>query len=215
MTEILTPHQSKFLHAFFEHTQAFYLTGGTALSAYYLQHRYSLDLDFFTQQDEAFEDADEIVNRSCATISFESTTVRSTSYFRHFRVGTKDTQVTLHFSRDYAKQIKSPNRFGEVIVDSIEDITVNKICAALGRTENKDLIDLYFLHHAGYTIPDYFEPAQEKDGGLSEDTLAYTLSQFRISEIPSFVIKPLRLDSLNDFLETTIKWLIEISAPPT
>jgi hypothetical protein len=28
--------------------QEFFLTGGTALSAFYLQHRYSDDLDFFT-----------------------------------------------------------------------------------------------------------------------------------------------------------------------
>ena len=29
----------------------FYLTGGTALSGYYLQHRISDDLDFFTEDD--------------------------------------------------------------------------------------------------------------------------------------------------------------------
>lgn len=28
----------------------FYFTGGTALSAFYLQHRYSEDLDFFTEK---------------------------------------------------------------------------------------------------------------------------------------------------------------------
>ena len=28
----------------------FYFTGGTALSAFYLQHRYSEDLDFFSEE---------------------------------------------------------------------------------------------------------------------------------------------------------------------
>ena len=31
--------------------ERFYLTGGTALSGYYLQHRVSDDLDFFTEDD--------------------------------------------------------------------------------------------------------------------------------------------------------------------
>ncbi len=31
--------------------QNFYLTGGTALAAFYLQHRYSEDLDFFSEKE--------------------------------------------------------------------------------------------------------------------------------------------------------------------
>jgi predicted nucleotidyltransferase component of viral defense system len=44
--KILTPLQEAVLHALFSLTDAFYLTGGTALSAYYLEHRLSIDLDF-------------------------------------------------------------------------------------------------------------------------------------------------------------------------
>ena len=33
----------------------FYLTGGTALSRFYLNHRYSEDLDFFTNRDTDFK----------------------------------------------------------------------------------------------------------------------------------------------------------------
>ena len=32
----------------------FYLSGGTALSAFYLQHRYSDDLDFFSEELKEF-----------------------------------------------------------------------------------------------------------------------------------------------------------------
>lgn len=37
-------------------SRGFYLTGGTALSEFYLQHRYSDDLDFFTRKDEPLQD---------------------------------------------------------------------------------------------------------------------------------------------------------------
>lgn len=36
--------------------EAFYVTGGTALSAFYLQHRLSEDQDFFTENDFGIED---------------------------------------------------------------------------------------------------------------------------------------------------------------
>lgn len=49
---ILTPFQKEALQELFEsyrELESFYLTGGTALAAFYLHHRYSEDLDLFTQ----------------------------------------------------------------------------------------------------------------------------------------------------------------------
>ena len=51
---ILTPAQQQFLTLFAQSSplaKQFYLTGGTALAAFYLQHRYSEDLDFFSDQE--------------------------------------------------------------------------------------------------------------------------------------------------------------------
>ena len=51
----LTRLQREFLSKFFARPsgKAFYLTGGVALSEYYLQHRLSLDLDLFTSRGSA------------------------------------------------------------------------------------------------------------------------------------------------------------------
>lgn len=51
---ILSDNQIKILEAISNDNaicQIFYLTGGTALSEYYLQHRLSEDLDFFSEQE--------------------------------------------------------------------------------------------------------------------------------------------------------------------
>lgn len=51
---ILTPQQIKFLQLMGAHKEfpkLFYLTGRTALAAYYLRHRYSEDLDFFSEEE--------------------------------------------------------------------------------------------------------------------------------------------------------------------
>jgi predicted nucleotidyltransferase component of viral defense system len=52
--EILTNLQKKILHSLslLPDKDAFYLTGGTALSAIFLKHRRSNDLDFFTNIEE-------------------------------------------------------------------------------------------------------------------------------------------------------------------
>lgn len=214
MTNLLTPPQSSFLSEFFQLTQNFYLTGGTALSAFYLQHRYSEDLDLFTASELFFQSAEGFVGRACTKLGWENHPVLITTFFKHFKVGSPESPLTLHFSSEVPFRVKPPNRFGEILVDSIEDITVNKICAALGRTEIKDLVDLYFLDKAGYTIADYFALARQKDGGLAHETLAYTLSQFEITQIPSFMLAPLTVEELQHYLEATIRWLIEQSAPP-
>lgn len=215
MATILTELQSNFLSAFFRLTQDFYLTGGTALSAFYLEHRFSVDLDLFTQEEAAFPKVEALVKEASAKLGIASVPVEITSFFKHFRVGPREHPLTLHFSKDVAFRIKPPNRFGDILVDALEDIAANKICAALGRTEIKDLIDLYFLEPAGYSIPSYFEAAQQKDGGLAHETLAFTLSQFEILEIPAFMLKPVAVEDLKQFLETTIAWLIRQAPPPS
>ena len=61
--EILTKTQKKVIEAVAKdpNLKGFYLSGGTALAAFYLEHRFSDDLDFF-----AFEEPDRIYLHSLA-----------------------------------------------------------------------------------------------------------------------------------------------------
>lgn len=52
--DILSPLLWEFV-SFFQGAPPFFLTGETALSAFYLQHRYSEDLDPFTLDSDAFD----------------------------------------------------------------------------------------------------------------------------------------------------------------
>ena len=53
--QILTKLQEEMLKIFgsTQESNLFHLTGGTALAAFYLRHRLSKDLDFFTAEEEA------------------------------------------------------------------------------------------------------------------------------------------------------------------
>lgn len=60
---ILTPSQQELLRRFFAYEvgRAFFLTGGTALAAYYLHHRLSQDVDLFTLEEGALDAAEDVV----------------------------------------------------------------------------------------------------------------------------------------------------------
>ena len=64
--ELLTPFQKKIRKAFtgIEESKAFYLTGGTALSVFYLAHRLSEDFDLFTSDEPLISSWRENSNRS-------------------------------------------------------------------------------------------------------------------------------------------------------
>lgn len=62
---MLTPLQAAFLDRFFatEIGPLFFLTGGTALAAFHLHHRVSVDIDLFTLDDLALREAGVLVPR--------------------------------------------------------------------------------------------------------------------------------------------------------
>ncbi len=49
-SEVITPLKRDFLRAFYDSGQRFFLTDGSAVGIFYLQHRLSFDLDFFTTE---------------------------------------------------------------------------------------------------------------------------------------------------------------------
>jgi len=120
---------------------AFYLSGGTALSAVYLQHRWSEDLDFFSEADVAIEEVLAFVKSLPG--------VRDMQYERKY-----DRKIfLLHYANGNAMKIEFTRypfarvEVGPIIdgiqIDSLQDILVNKLMAMTDRLDAKDYVDLY------------------------------------------------------------------------
>ncbi len=170
---ILFPHQITILKLFFAtpFAKSFFLTGGTALSAFYLAHRESQDLDFFSLSpfntlalQTTFQ---EIAARLDATLT---TQIRSQTYNELYLV---DTKKRWQQKIDIVQE--QPKHFGEIIhidtvaVDSLVNIATNKILAIFGRLEPKDYIDLFAIcTTTKFSFDELFTKAKEKDSGLSE-----------------------------------------------
>jgi len=122
--------------------------------------------------------------------------------------------VIVDFVREVVPQVsEKKNNFDGIVVDTLEEITANKICTVIGRAEIKDYIDLYFLGQAGYPLEKYIELAQRKDAGVSQAMLGYLLSDFRLSKVPDFMIAPVSLVDLQQYFHSLTRKLAVESFP--
>lgn len=214
---ILTPLQHHVLTSFFQNDlgqRGYYLTGGTALAEFYLHHRYSDDLDFFTrkqdQLDQDFRHFLDLIPSFGLTIS--SKTV-SGDYLKFFvrKEDSGQEELKIEFARDVPAQMAKFLTREEIIVDSFEDIATNKICAILSRqpSEPKDFYDLYFiLKNSHFTLDYLISRAREKEALLdTEDgTLLFAANLLGVQnlqlmrELEPRLIKPVSAEELYKFL---------------
>jgi len=140
----LSSAQRDFLRAFFAQPFAgeFYLTGGTALSAFHLGHRVSLDLDLFVPTADAVRDAARftIGLRDEGGLAIASHFAQGG--FHNFRLVYLGERLRVDFCHDAAPQLPKEDR-GGIRVDGLLDILANKVVALLDFPEPKHFVDLY------------------------------------------------------------------------
>jgi len=123
----------------------FYFTGGTALSSFYFRHRYSDDLDFFSET--SFD------NQVIFTLMQEWGKKHQFSLQSRFvevvyifdLIFPKNIPLKVDFSYYPYKRIEKGNTIDKVTIDSLFDIGVNKIVTVSQRSDVKDFVDLYFI----------------------------------------------------------------------
>lgn len=125
--------------------EQFYFTGGTALSAFYLQHRYSEDLDFFTEKKFDTQDIFNLVDSWSKQHGFTFTSeFHQVVYI--FMLTFKNKEVLkVDFGHYAHKRIEENNVIDGLKTDSFTDIAVNKLLTVTQRSTVKDFVDLYFL----------------------------------------------------------------------
>lgn len=200
-SKALTPLKRDFLKAFFDSTDAFFLTGGSALGVFYLQHRLSFDLDFFTTDESLdWHVLDNELQAISRAMSASISSVTSSPTFRRYELTRNSEREVLDFVIEFAPQIdREKNSIGNLRVDTLREIMVNKICTLIGRCEVKDVVDLFFLEKRGFRVAEYFEEAKQKEGGLDPAMLSYILSEFQLDRVPDYLLEPLSVEELRAY----------------
>lgn len=147
---ILTPKQSDFLElaqSTRQITKRFYLTGGTALSEFYLHHRLSEDIDLFTEKEEVnYSLTSGFIKRISPKLGIvgfnRSQFLGLVSYKLKYKDG---DELKVDFNFYPFPRIEKGVKFENLEVDSLLDIATNKIHTLFMRPRTRDYIDLYFL----------------------------------------------------------------------
>ncbi len=170
--------QDKVLDSIFSIEKEFYLTGGTCLSRFYHEKRYSDDLDFFTHNSGRFSFAVKNIKVKLQKNHNLDTEADSKNFIR-FKV---DKLLQIDFINDTGYRYKDPlitkNGF---IIDTIDNILSNKITAVIGRDNPKDIFDIYLIcRFYNFNWEKILKAAQKKASFMHED-LIIRLKSFPIS----------------------------------
>ena len=145
-------------------SDSFYLSGGTALAEFYLQHRLSEDLDFFSEQefDPIFISSTfkKIQNKAgIIKVNYEQSFNRNL-----FFLELKEDNIKTEFTYFPFTRIESKKQFGNLFIDSLIDIAVNKLFTIYQKPRSRDLIDLYLIlmQEKSWNVDDLIKKAQVK-----------------------------------------------------
>jgi len=174
---LVTNYQQKVLKLLAGKIDDFYLAGGTALSAYYFNHRESVDLDFFTHKFHKPRVEKIAVLISLGTkkkIKLSGQELRKNMVkiaVYNLLIDNKGKILKIDFVEDYIKLLKPLKSVNGINVLSLEDIYLRKLFAITGtsvaeditgrkiakggRQEAKDFYDLFCLSQIFMRLSDF------------------------------------------------------------
>ena len=124
----------------------FFLTGGTALSAFYLEHRLSNDLDFFTDTEEGMPPIEFLMGMIKKFSFVDHINYQRLFDRRIFQATFKDSDtLNVEFTTYPFRSIDERPKIGKLLVDSLLNIVTGKLFALTDRYDPKDFVDLYFV----------------------------------------------------------------------
>lgn len=182
----------------------FYLSGGTALSSWYLHHRESYDLDFFT--DRPF-DGDKIaawVRQHEYELDYQSVSVDDDFGFYAFLFRYKDnSRFKVDFAHYTSERLEPGLKWRGLTIDSLYDIAVNKTQTLCVRPRERDYVDLYCILKQNQWDIDTLISDAEKKFSVVIDPLQATKNFLKVVEIIEYpnMLVPFDAKEMHRFYE--------------
>ena len=191
--ENLYPLQNGVLNIVKKSGTPFFLTGGTALSRYYVHHRYSDDLDLFVINDPDYSSHVTKLLKSFVDEEVDgrfklgrSGIVRGKDFTQLFMVDKKNPEVELNI--DLVNDVAA--HYGRIIdvpilgrIDSMRNILSNKL-TALFRSEPKDVVDIQAIAKIeAFNWKSIVNEAKSKEAGVEPEVVYDLLMSFPIKHL--------------------------------
>lgn len=211
--ELLTRIQTDFISLFSKTTlkEHFFFTGGTALSALYLHHRISEDLDFFTEEEGQIPMALPILQEIADRLKASFDVRRSFRTYMEIVFTRMEEILRCDFAMDapYRLEKKILNDELAIYTDNVLDISCNKLSALFDRADPKDFVDIYFINNEIIPFEELVEKAKKKHIGMDNYWLAISLAKVEDIALLPKMLKPVTIDELKHFFSEKAKWLME------
>src|SRR3989338_9291298 len=185
----------------------FYWTGGTALAYFHLQHRVSLDIDFFSDEKFNYEDVIKFIRHFSQKYGLKN--IEEKKIYDRWEFFLKNGKtIRVEFVHYDFKPLKSRKKWQDILIDSLDDMAANKTLAMIDRNEPKDIFDIYFLLTKSKFTPKKLLNLVKKKFGID-----FSLSLFWAEALTKAkrlsVLKPLLLTSNQEKLINEIKKFIK------
>lgn len=181
---ILYPLQDKVFELLTALPVDFYITGGTALSRAWLNHRYSDDLDFFLNGSGNFKIQTETVIGKMPELNLKFEILQADADFARLVLYLENASLKIDFVNDIPFRTGIPVATGLYrFTDTMENILSNKI-SALPRFAVKDLVDIVFIcHELSFDWNQVIDDAFRKDMWVNPVELAKIIDDFPVSAL--------------------------------
>lgn len=228
--------QLKVLNIFKKHSKTFALGGGTALELFYLKHRFSKDLDFFSADYSAREIqriiqalSKEAGSKITLENQFESANKAKVRFYL-LHVQGYDYPLKIDFIEEVFFTNPEIKRFKSIPVYSSEQIYLQKIMAITGgrlsldaagrngitgRGEIRDVVDVYYLSKKIRPLHEFLRSVPRvQQRGMVQWYRSYSRHEFKIGYM-DFEVYDTKLYStdiiryLDDEIEAFIGGMIE------
>lgn len=177
--------QDKVLECIFSVENEFYLTGGTCLSRYYHEKRYSDDLVMFTNSSSRFHFAIKNIRAKLLEQFSLSLALESRDFIRLIIDGLLQVDFINDRVPNFQDIIVLENGF---LIDHIQNILSNKLSAILGRDNPKDIFDVYLISkYHSFHWNDILKATQDKSRFNHEDLVA------RLNSFPMEMLNRIKL----------------------
>lgn len=159
-------------------SEKLYLTGGTCLSRFYYQHRYSEDLDFFYNAHKFPKEDftplfDEIVQK--VRTHFPVDVHRNYDTFKRFFVKSGKEILKVEFILEHLPAVGEFKKYQTFLLDSKINVGANKITTVYGRKKARDFFDLLFLLEE-YSLTELIKLSEQKIVPLDYENILLALN---------------------------------------
>ncbi len=195
--------QDKFLSWWFSLNLPFYLTGETALGRFYLNHRFSEDLDFFINADSQYQHyISELKNKITDKFTVNIQQSLFADDYTRFFIIEDELFLKIEFVNDVSYYPGKPINYKFGKIDTPINILSNKLTALIGRDEPKDIFDIIHLSlNYSFNWINIFENAKQK-AVINELDVEQRLVSFPVEwlENVNWLNKPVNIDKTRKIL---------------